>query len=330
MNIIARTLRAIAGMAMTALAATAGAAAPEGFPSRPVTIVAPFSAGGSTDAAARMLADELSKRWEVPVIVENRPGGGGRIGALAASRAKPDGYTLVVLSAGSGAILPSSIDRAKLGYGQSDFAPLSLLVTSPPVLLVHPESGIETAQELIEKLRSDPAKFTYGTNGIASTQHMTGAVFLNMIGADGVVHIPYRGSSESLVGVASGQLTFMFDNAVTALPFAATGRVRALAVASAQRFDVAPDLPTVAESGVPGFQNVMWLGLATQDDVPAEILDFLNASVTGVLSDPAFREKLRAQSLIAEPMSRAEFARFLEEETAKARAIIEKNNITIE
>jgi len=327
-NIIAKALAAAA--AALAMAAPGMAAGPQGYPDRAVTIVAPFSAGGSTDAAARMLADELSRRWSVPVIVENRPGGGGRIGALAAARAKPDGYTLVILSAGSGTILPASIDRARLGYGQEDFAPLSLLVTSPPVLLVHPDSGIRTTQELIDRLRGDPGKYTYGTNGIASTQHMTGAVFLNRIGADGVVHVPYRGSSESLVGVASGQLTFMFDNAVTALPFAATGRVRALAVASARRFDMAPDLPTVAESGVPGFQAMMWLGLATQDDVPADILDFLNESVTGVLRDAAFQEKLRAQSFVAEPMSREAFARFLKDEAEQATDIIRKNRIVIE
>lgn len=293
-----------------------------------VSIIVPFAPGGATDIIARLVADELGKRWGSAVVVENRAGAGGGIGTEFVARAKPDGYTLLLGTQTALAVNPHLMK--KIGYNvERDFAPITQLASTPLVLLAGPKSEARTPQALIAAIKARPDGLSYGTSGNGTSQHLTTVMFLNRIGGK-AVHVPYKGSSQSLTDLAGGQIDMQFDNMTTALAFAKNGQARALAVTSQTRSELAPDLPTVAELGVPGFEAVTWLGLLAPAGTPDGVVQFLNKDVVAVLDSPAVKSKLAAQGFTPKPMSPAVFRKFIQDETSKFAEVIKTNQISLD
>ena len=327
-----RTLAALACVAAWSLPAQAQAqpaGAPAGFPAGGrVTIVVPFAPGGATDIVARLVADELGKRWNAPVIVDNRAGAGGGIGTEYVARARPDGSTLLLGTQTALAVNPTLMK--KVGYNvDRDFAPITELADTPLVLLAGNKSGARTVAELVAALKARPDALSYGTSGNGTSQHLTTLMLLNRIGAR-AVHVPYKGSSQSLADLAGNQIDMQFDNMTTALAFAKNGQAHALAVTSLARSPLQPELPTMAESGVPGFEAVTWLGLLAPAGTPAPLVGWLNTEVVAVLASPNVATRLAAQGFTPRPMGAAAFRKFIQDETAKFADLIKTNNISIE
>jgi len=309
--------------------APAQAQAPAGYPqSGRVVIVVPFAPGGATDIIARLVADELGKRWATAVVVDNKAGAGGGIGTEYVARAKPDGYTLLLGTQTALAVNPSLLK--KISYNvDKDFAPITQLASTPLVLLASNKSGARTMPELVTAIKAKPDALSYGTSGNGTSQHLTTLMLLNRIGGK-AVHIPYKGSSQSLVDLAGNQIDMQFDNMTTALAFAKNGQAKALAVTSAARSPLQADLPTVAESGLPGFEAVTWLGLLAPAGTPPAVVAYLNKEVVAILETPAVQARLAAQGFTPKPMAADAFRKFIQDETVKFADLIKVNNITIE
>jgi len=325
----------IACAALTAFAAPAAAQAPTpqsgpgGYPqSGRVAIVVPFAPGGATDIVGRILAEELGKRWGTAVIVENKAGAGGGIGTEAVARAKPDGYTLLLGTQTALSVNPTLLKKVSYNVDK-DFAPITQLANTPLVLLASNKSGANNVQELVAAIKAKPDALSYGTSGNGTSQHLTMLMMLNRMGGK-AVHIPYKGSSQSLMDLAGNQIDMQFDNMTTALAFASNGQARALAVTSDTRSRLRPDLPTLAESGLPGFEAVTWLGLLAPAGTPAPLVAWLNKEVVAVLETPAVTSKLAAQGFTPRPMSPEGFRKFIQDETVKFADLIKTNNITID
>lgn len=333
LNFLNTSLRSAAAIALIGTAAMtsapAQAQAPAGYPqSGRVVIVVPFAPGGATDIIARLVADELGKRWATAVVVDNKAGAGGGIGTEYVARAKPDGYTLLLGTQTALAVNPSLLK--KISYNvDKDFAPITQLASTPLVLLASNKSGARTMPELVTAIKAKPDALSYGSSGNGTSQHLTALMLLNRIGGK-AVHIPYKGSSQSLVDLAGNQIDMQFDNMTTALAFAKNGQAKALAVTSAARSPLQADLPTVAESGLPGFEAVTWLGLLAPAGTPPAVIAYLNKEVVAILETPAVQARLAAQGFTPKPMAADAFRKFIQDETVKFADLIKVNNITIE
>jgi tripartite-type tricarboxylate transporter receptor subunit TctC len=300
-----------------------GAAIAESYPSHPVKIVVPFPAGGSNDIVARILAQKLTERDGQTFLVENRGGAGGNIGSDAVAGSDPDGYTLLLT-----APPPLTINVAlykDLKYDPSKaFAPISLVASVPIALAVHPSLGVKDVNELVALARAKPGALNFGSSGNGSTNHLAGELLKSMTGID-IVHIPYKGAAPAMNDLIAGHIPMMFDNMPAVLPQVQGKFINAIAVAGHTRASALPDVPTVAESGVPGFDASAWFGLVAPANTPAPVLAKLEGDVDAILKMPDVQK--RFTELGAEPgtLSGKAFGKFLANETAKWTKIIRKS-----
>lgn len=292
------TFRSLAVRALCALAActaipaaqAADAPATTGWPQKPVSLYIGFPPGTSTDMVARLLAEQFSKRWGQPVIVENKPGVGGSLGAATASRMPPDGYTLLLSASGPMSINPHMYDN--VGYDSArSFAPITQTTWLPYALVVRPDFKAKTLQELIALARSQPGKLTYASTGVGTNSHLIMALLQSKTGMK-LTHVPYKGSSQSQADIIGGNVDMTFDTLASELTMIQSQRLRALAVSKGQRTDLAPELPTVAEQGFPGFEVGAWLGLFAPAGTPDAIVKKVFDTTQAVMKDPEVRQKM--------------------------------------
>lgn len=265
------------------------------YPQRPVKIIVPYTPGGSNDVIARLLGQKLQEIWNQPVIVENKPGAAGNIGSLEVARSAADGYTLLLTNINIVSMNPALIERMPFDP-QKDFAPISLLGTTSLALVVHPSVPAQTTQELIAFARSQPGKLSYASSGNGSPQHMS-AEMLKAMTKTSMLHIPYRGAAPAVADLLSGQVQVTVGVVNQLLPHIRAGKVKALGVTSRKRLASLPDVPTLDESGVPGYESEIWLGLSAPAGTPSGVVDFINSSVRRVMTQPEVITRLNAQGI---------------------------------
>lgn len=315
----------LSALLMCAAAPRSQAAATPDYPVRPIRLIVPFSAGGSIDILARMMGQGLTRALGQSVVVDNRAGAGGIIGVEAVARANPDGHTLLMGHIGTQAIHPALYP--KLPYDPvKDFAPISLLSMAPNLLLVHPTLPVKSLQELIALSKAQPRRLNYGSGGVGGSTHMSAELFMMMAGVEWV-HVPYKGGAPALAATLGGEVSILFNNVVTAAPHVKAGRLRALAVTSRQRSRVVPELPSIAEAGVPGYDYVSWYGLLGPAAMPRTIIEKLNSEVRHVMNAEAVVVQLAADGAEVATGTPAEFAAYIKRESARWADVIRKAGI---
>lgn len=292
-----------------------GVAAAQAYPSRPIHLVVPFPAGGPTDIVARPLAQKLSEQLGQPVIIDNRGGAGGSIGAAVVAQAAPDGYTLLMATVGTQAINTSLY--ARLPYDAlNDFAPVSLVARAPVALVAHPSVPANSVAGLIALSKSLPAGLTFGSAGSGTPGHLSGEIFRSRTGAV-IIHVPYKGSAPAIQDLVGGQIQLMFDPVQSVLPLIRSGRAKALAISSAKRSSVLPEVPTMVESGVPGEATTAWWGVVAPAKTPREIVVRLHREIEKALAASDVRDKLLAIGIEPGAMLPDEFSAFIRAETER-------------
>jgi tripartite-type tricarboxylate transporter receptor subunit TctC len=299
----------------------------QGYPAKPVKIVVPFTAGSATDILARTFGQKLSELWGQPVIIENRPGAGGTIGAGIVAKSPPDGYTLLVHSAAQAynpSIYPNlSYDTVK------DFVGIAPLAGQPNVLVVAPASGYKTVSDLVADAKRRPGALNFGSAGTGSGTHINGEKFRLAAGIE-VVHIPYKGTPEALTDTMTGRVTYFFSPISAALPNVREGKLMALGVSTAKRSSALPSVPTIAEAGLPGFDYNLWVGMFAPAGTPADVVEKINKDVAQLLQTPEVKERLAALGAEPMPMSPAEFDRFVRREIDDSGKVIKAAGISIQ
>ena len=312
----------VAGV-LLALAAPASA---QDYPTKPVKLIVPFPPGGSNDVVGRMIALQLGDRLGRQVIVDNRGGAGGIIGTEAASKAAPDGYTLLIISIAH-AVSPWLY---KLQYDPiKSFVPVSILASGPNVLVVHPSLGVHSVTELIALAKEKPGQLNYASAGIGSFQHLGGELFKLTAGIN-MVHVPYKGGGPAMTDVLGGYTKIMFSSMVQTTPFVLNGQLRALGTSGAKRNPALPDVPTIAEAGLPGYEATIWLGIMAPAGTPAPILDTLNGEINKVLQRPETRAAWAKQGAWPLVMSQAEFDSYLRGDIEKWAKVIRTAGIRVQ
>lgn len=315
---------------ITAFAVVSTAAAPvvssaETYPIKPITIVVPYGAGGTNDILARALAAGISPLLGQPVIVSNRAGAGGNLGAAHVANAAPDGYTLLLASSGVFAV--NKWLYKNLPYDPDTLAPVMLAGKVPNVLLASPTLPVNTEKELIAYAKDNPGKLNFASMGTGTSGHLMSELFMQQAGIQ-AQHIPYKGSTAALTDMLGGQVQLMFDNLPTALPHVKSGKLRALAVSTEQRTPLLPDVPTVAEAGVPGFEATAWFGVGAPAGTPTDVIAKLNKALAKAMEDPKTKEMLAAQGVTYTPNTAAEFAAFIASESPKWKKVVEISGAT--
>ncbi|MCC7114173.1 MAG: tripartite tricarboxylate transporter substrate binding protein [Burkholderiales bacterium] len=298
------------------------------FPARPARLVVPFPPGGSLDNVGRLLAQKLSEAWGQQVVVENRPGAGGNVGADAVAKSPPDGYTVVMGALSTHAVNPSLYPSMPYDAVR-DFAPLSLVAVTPNVLIVNAASPVASVRDLVALAKASPGKVNFGSGSNGSAGHLAGELFKVDTGTD-IAHIPYTGGAPALQALIAGDTQFMFDNLANAMAQVKGGRVRAIAVTTAQRSKLAPELPTMAESGMPGFDISTWFGLLAPAGTPPDVVARWNAGIVAALNAPDVREKMIAQGADPSPTTPAEFAAFIAKERDKYARIVKMSGAKVD
>ena len=302
------------------------AASAQGYPTRPITIIVPFSAGGTTDILARIVGQGLTTELGQSVIVDNKPGAGGNIGASLAAKAQPDGYTLFMGTVGTHAINQALYKKMPFDPVK-DFAPLTRVATVPNLLVAHPSQPFKTVKEVIAYAKAHPGDVTYGSPGSGSSPHVSGALFQSLTGAQ-ITHVPYKGSAPAMSDLLGGQIAVMFDNMPSAIQHVRSGKLRPIAVTTAKRSPELPDVPTIAEAGVPGYEATSWFGMFAVAGTPKPVLDKLHAALAKVLSQPDVKKKIADQGGDVVVETPEQFAAFIKAETAKWGKVVKESGAT--
>lgn len=300
----------------------------QAYPNKPIKLIVPFAAAGTTDIVARIVAEQMGRELGQSIIVENRGGGGGAIGANEVAKAAPDGYTLGVATVSTMAVNPAA--NPKIPYNNlTDFIPVTNFVTVPNILAVHPSVAAKDIQEFIALLKKNPGKFSFATSGTAGIGHMMGELFLSASGTD-MVHIPYKGAGPAIIDVLGGQVPVLFDNLPSSKAHLDAGKFRLLAVAAPKRLSAYPTVPTFEEIGMKDVNDPAWYGLVAPAKTPKEIIDKLYAAAVKAVNAPATKEKLAQQG--ADPLANtpAQFAEQIRVEFEKMKAIVIKKGIKLE
>lgn len=309
------------------LALPAAALAQQAYPSKPVRVVVPYPPGGPTDIVARTVSQKLAEQTGQSFVVENRAGAGGNLGAELVARAQPDGYTLLVATTAH-AINPSLFRNLSYQLAK-DLAPVSLLTSGPLVLVTNPAVAASNVQDLIALAKAKPGSLNFASSGNGQSTHLAAELFSSQAGIR-MTHLPYKGSAPALADLMAGQASLMFDTMLSAMPHVRSGKLRALAVTSSARSPAAPDIPTVAESGLPGYEAIAWNGLMVPAGTPAETVARLSALVKAVLEQPDVKERFAGQGFATAWMQPDAFGRFLQAEIDKWATVVKASGATVD
>jgi tripartite-type tricarboxylate transporter receptor subunit TctC len=300
----------------------------QNWPTKPVRFIVPFTPGGGNDTIARLVGQKLSAALGQQVIVDNRAGAGGTIGAEAAARSAPDGYTIFLAGVATHGINPNL--RSKLPYDPvKDFQPVSLIASAPLIVVVHPSLPVRNTRDLIALAKSKPGQVTYASNGAGGSSHMAVELF-NMMTGTKMLHVPYKGLSPALTDLISGQVQVMFSSAVAMLPQVKSGRLRAIAMTGAKRSPALPDVPTVAESGVPGYETGSWYGVVAPAGTPKPIVGRLAQEIAAISKSPEVNHRLVEDAAIPVGSTPEEFGAFIRKELARWAKVVQQGHISVE
>ncbi|MDF8365173.1 Bug family tripartite tricarboxylate transporter substrate binding protein [Achromobacter anxifer] len=317
--------KAVLAAAIAGVCFSTAAHAADPYPNKPIRLIVPFAAGGTTDIVARVVADGLGRELGQPVIVENRGGGGGSIGADALARSTPDGYTLGVATVSTMATNPAT--NPKNPYNPlTDFAPITNMVNVPNVLTVNPAVPAKSLAEFIALLKANPGKYSYASSGAGGIGHLDGELFKSLTKTD-MVHVPYRGSGPALNDVIAGQVNAQFDNLPSSMPHIQAGKLRALAVAAPKRLPALPDVPTFAEGGLPEMDNMAWYGLVAPAGTPQAVIDRIHDATVKALKDPKIVQRLADGGSLVDGNTPAEYAAQIKRELELRQRIAKERNI---
>jgi len=316
----------LAAPALPHLALAQPALAQSAWPTRFVRLVVPFTPGGGIDSVARIVGARLSEVWGQQVVVENKPGAGGNIASEFVARAEPDGHTLYITAAG---LVVNQYLFASINYDPAvDFAPVTLICLFPNLMIVPSSSPFRSVGELIAFAKTNPGKLTFGTPGHGSSPHMAGELFKHLAGVD-LTHVPYRGASPALTDLIAGRTDMSFAVMASGLPLAQNGQVRALAITTATRAQAAPDIPTIAEAGVPGYDSSSWFAFVAPSKTPTAVIQKIQADTVAVLAEPAIKERLDKLGLTIVGSTSAELAAHLKVEKERWEPVIKRANIKV-
>ena len=319
-------VRIVATIVAIGFAGPVTGAEPERYPTKPIRIVVPFTPGGSNDLLGRVLAQKLNEAWGQPVIIDNRPGAGSTIGIELVVRAAPDGYTLLTTSGG----IAINVSLYRLSFNPvTDLAPVALLAQMPYLLAVHPALPAQSTRELIILAKAQPGKLTFSSSGAGTASQLAMEMFKSLAKIN-VLHVPYKGGGPAVNALAGGEVQITFNVITGTLPQARAGRIRALAVSSAARVEIAPELPTVAESGLPGFEAIAWYNMFAPAGTPRSIVNRINAEVNRLLAQPEVRERLLALGVAPFTGTPEALGDYLKSEVARWAKVIKEAGIKLE
>ncbi len=319
------TARARAFAAGIVIAAAAHGALAQQYPNKPVRMLVPFPAGAGVDIVARLIGQQLAEAWGQALVVDNRPGAGGTIACELAAKAAPDGHTLLLGNVSTLAMAPSLYKKVNYDPVQS-FAPVTLVNTSTNVLVVHPGVPATNPQALIALAKARPGQINYASVGSGTSPHLAGELFKSMAGVN-LVHVPYKGSPQALTDLLGGQTQLMFASLVSSLPHIRQGRLRALGVTTLQRAAALPEVPTISEAGLRGYEVAVWMGVVAPAGTPPDVIAQLNRQIAAILQAPDIRERLGAQGLEAFTNSPAEFGTYIAAEVRKWARVIRQAGV---
>jgi tripartite-type tricarboxylate transporter receptor subunit TctC len=309
------------------LSAFSGHALAQSWPSKPIRYVVPFPPAGATDITARIMADKISGPLGQPVVVENRPGAAGNVGSEFVAKSAPDGYTILQLTVAQSI---SATLYAKLNYDlEKDLAPAAMVALVPNVMIVHPSVPANSVAEFIALAKAKPGKINFASSGSGTSIHMSAEMFKMLTGVN-IVHIPYKGSGPALADLIGGQVDVMFDNLTSSIGHIRSGRLRALAITSATRYPELPELPTMQEAGVPGYEATAWFGIVVPKGTPRDVIARINGEVNKALAQPDVKEKLAQQGALARAWTPEQFGDFIHNEVVKWGKVVKASGAKVE
>lgn len=323
-----KSLSAVTAMILVALPWVPLPAHAQAYPSRAIRIVVPFPPGGTSDILARSIGQKLTEEWGQPVLTDNRPGAAGNIASENVARSKPDGYTLYINTVGTHAINPAIY--AKLAFDPlKDFTPITNLVILPSVLLVHPSVPVTSVKELIALSKKRPGDLQYSSAGSGAQPHLTAEMFKTMTGVN-LLHVPYKGAGPQMIGLLSGEVALTFATAPSGVPYVKNGQLRALGVTSAKRIPALPEVPTIAEAGVPGYEAVGWNGMVGPAAMPAPILEKIHDAVVKIIQLPDMRARLIGLGADPSPSTPGEFSALIKAELVKWAKVVKDSGAKLD